>query len=315
MKVNFGVYFLIFTFISLAYEELIAMNNSIARLKQSIKSQDIHQSLDHFFSTGNLSKFNSSFNLNRFGETSQTNSNLNSNSSSGKLEKQTKSAPVNLQTFVDVSFKESVFGCKKTIQFKRTINCTKCPSAETTETCSACNGSKKVTITNTTNVEIQPGVIHNSRRVLVGLGDESEDGLIGDCIVVFRVEENPFFKREGSNCLCSVSIPFPHAILGTKIQIPSLYDRNLVVSVCHDCLVFPRRINLFLFQLDPGTKHSSVVRIPGEGFFDSNTQKAGEMVITIGIDFPSQLTSEEREVLLKLTQLPNFQPKPIVVRK
>lgn len=282
-----------------AYEELNAMNQNITRLK-SVFKQDIHESLEHFFSTGNLGKFQFNINLpTGEGESLGNSSSYSNSGSSSKLQ----GIQMNLQTFLHVSFNESIYGCTKTIQFKRAIQCTHCNDISTNSTtepnvpCAHCNGTKRNVITSTIQVDIPPGVANKSKKVLEGLGDESENGATGDFIIIFDVEENEFYKREGFNCLCQVSIPFPHAALGTKLQIPSLYDKILYIPV------------------EPGTSNGTIIKIENQGFFDVANQKNGDMLIQINIEMPTQLTEEEKSLLFKLTSSPNFKAKPITVKK
>jgi len=349
-----------------AYENLTNGNHTLNNLKSSLKSEDIHSSLEHFFFTTkshgsslNSFKFNSisasDFSGSGSGSGTFSQKGLNvvldakipSFSSQGNSDSSisSKGSPVlepkaakrgqSLKTTLRVNFEEGVNGCTKILEFTRSIGCkscdstgmfssssklncrdcsgtgtytvimsgntsvnTPCPSCslngDSKEKCLACNGTGKITTKKTCTVEVPAGVVSGSTKVFHGQGDEGlNGGEPGDFIVCFEVEEHPFFRREGDNAYCTAEIPFPSAILGNKVEVQTIYGKDLEI------------------QIEPGIQHGQFIKVKGEGFANESNGK-GDFLIQILVQIPSKkVTKEEKELLLKLAALPTFQFKAI----
>jgi len=306
-----------------AYEKLKNGRTTVDMLKTHFKSEDIHTSLEHFFFTTN-----SQGNLNNtFDFTSVSSSNVRSFTSSGSRINTGKKGQ-SLKTALLVTFKESLYGCTKTIEYLRALNCidcrdqpplvncrecggkgvftasigganitTPCTSCQQNGNsshrllCSTCNGTKKLATKTTCTVEVPPGITTGVTRVFEGEGDETEEGSVpGDFIVCFEVEDHPFYRRVGDDVFCQLSIPFPHAILGAAIEIPSLYGESVKVTI------------------PPGTCHHQVLKVAQEGFLNAETQARGDLQVTVEVELPKQLDEVEKNLLRQLASLPNFKP-------
>lgn len=144
----------------------------------------------------------------------------------------------------------------------------------------------------TCTVEVPAGVSTGTTKVFVGEGDEGTDGgPPGDFIVAYDVEPHPRFRREGDNAYCSVVVPFPHAALGTRMVINSIYETPLEI------------------ELDSGIQHNQIVRLGKQGFRDPKTGARGDMFIQIFVEVPRNLNQREQKLLEKLAKEPNFTPK------
>jgi len=136
--------------------------------------------------------------------------------------------------------------------------------------CSICHGACKVTNKKTCTVEVPAGVVSGSTKVFHGQGDEGiNGGEPGDFIVCFEVEENPHFKREGDNALYTTEISFPHAVLGTTMEVPSIYGKSLEI------------------QIDPGIQHGQFIKIKGEGFSNESNGR-GDYLVQVMVRIPTK---------------------------
>jgi len=170
-----------------------------------------------------------------------------------------------------------------------------CPTCsitgDTKGDCIHCNGTCKVTVKKTCTVEVPAGVVSGSTRVFHGQGDEgSFGGEPGDFIVCFEVEEHIFFRRDGDHAYCIAEISFPHALLGTKMEVMTIYGKPLEL------------------QIEPGIQSGQFVKVKGEGFANESNGR-GDFIIQLIINIPKKLTKEERDLLQKLAILPSFQMK------
>src|SRR5262249_27908964 len=88
--------------------------------------------------------------------------------------------------------------------------------------CKDCSGQGHLTVERKLQIKIPGGVDTGSQLRIGGEGEAgSAGGPPGDLYVVVRVEEHPFFQREGSALLCEVPIGFAQAALGGSLEVPT----------------------------------------------------------------------------------------------
>jgi len=107
------------------------------------------------------------------------------------------------------------------------------------------------------------------------------------------VQAHPHFRREGTDgdVYCTASLPFPHAILGTQLEVPSMYGETLNVDI------------------SPGTQHGQVIKLSGQGFPNSKGTQ-GDMFIQIHVAIPpGPLDENEKKLLQKLATKKHFRVK------
>ena len=84
---------------------------------------------------------------------------------------------------------------------------------------------------------------------------------------------------------------FPKLALGTTAEIPTVDSRVKV-------------------KIDAGTQPEKILRIRGKGLPDVNGYGKGDLLVRIHSWVPDKLNSEERKILEKLDQQPNFLEVP-----
>lgn len=172
------------------------------------------------------------------------------------------------------------------------------------ETCTKCNGAGRIPNKRTVMVNVAPGVTNGMQQLYEAEGDEGTfGGPFGDLIVKFDVEVHPFYQRHGDDAMCKVTIPFPHAVLGTMIEIPLIY--GALQSTPSGISISSSKMAV---QIDAGVQQNQVVKVSQQGFLNSIDGKRGDLYIQILVDVPpkSALDDEERELLRKLASKPNF---------
>ena len=93
---------------------------------------------------------------------------------------------------------------------------------------------------------------------------------------------HPLFSIKGENILMNLPVPFTKAFLGGEIEIPTLRGR---VS----------------FQLPSGTHSGHTIQLKGQGFpLMASSKKRGNMLITVLIDIPPNLSEEEKGWIKKI---------------
>ncbi len=134
------------------------------------------------------------------------------------------------------------------------------------------------------SVKIPPGVDTSSVIRLAGQGQPDFGGPPGDVLVTIQVAPHPFFRREGTNLLLDVPITVTEAALGAKVDVPTLSDGNVVVTV------------------PAGTSSGSKLRLRGKGVVDQKTKKYGDQFIVVKIVVPQEINSQTRKLLQQLAK-------------
>jgi len=214
---------------------------------------------------------------------------------------------------LDVTFEESIQGCKKMLEYDCYVMCDKCGGEarkddnsnnnnNDTVGCTQCNGmiwkTKK-----TFEVDIPPyGAKNGFKKTYKGLGSKGEDGAVGDLVVEFQVADHPFFRRNSDDeTVCDVHISVYQAVLGTKVQIPKLYGKE------------GEKVEV---SIKAGIQPGTVIRMPNQGFTKSNCKKKrGDLFINIVVGIPTHLTQQQKELFERLAVIDSMfdlhlQPSP-----
>jgi DnaJ-class molecular chaperone len=131
----------------------------------------------------------------------------------------------------------------------------------------------------TIDIKIPAGVKDGSRVRIRGKGQQSPGGEAGDLFIVTRVHEHPYFRREGLDILLDVPISLYEALLGTKIDVPTLEGP-------------------ITLTLPPGTSSGSKLRIKGRGIHRGTEQ--GDQFVIPRVVVPKNLDDEDKAALEKL---------------
>jgi molecular chaperone DnaJ len=132
-------------------------------------------------------------------------------------------------------------------------------------------------------VKIPAGVADGGRVRVRGKGmPGSNGGPAGDLYVTVHTGSHPIFEREGKNLAVTVPISFTEAALGANVTAPTL-EGTVTLKV------------------PPGTPSGKTFRVSGKGI--STPQGNGDLLVTVDVTVPEQLSDEEREVLERLRDL------------
>lgn len=243
----------------------------------------------------------------------------------------------NLRIRVKMTLQEVANGARKTIKVKKQVQCHTCNGSgakdassvgkctvcggsgvvrkvtntilgqmQTQSTCYNCNGSgqqitKKCATCNglgveygeeTLNIDIPAGVQDGMQLSMGGKGNAGEQGgPAGDLIIQIEVENNPELEIDGQNVIYNLHISFIDAVLGTSVEVPTIEGKAK-------------------FKVPAGTQAGKIFRLSGKGLPSVNGYGRGDQLILLNVYTPTELTPEEKKLLEKLRESPNFKPKP-----
>lgn len=92
-----------------------------------------------------------------------------------------------------------------------------------TQRCAACAASGRVVRTEAVPVAIPPGIVEGARLRVADMGHAGRHGgRFGDLYVTVHVQPHAVFRRQGDDLCMVVSIGVHEAVLGTRIDVPTL---------------------------------------------------------------------------------------------
>lgn len=142
------------------------------------------------------------------------------------------------------------------------------------------------------NVKVPAGVNTGSVIRLAGQGQPGmQGGPPGDLRLTVKVSPHPYFRREGSKISLDMPITPSEAVLGTKVDVPTINEGNVTVSI------------------PPGTSSGAKLRLSGLGVPDPKTKKRGDQFVVVKIVVPKTLDDESKQLYQQLADRSSFSPR------
>jgi molecular chaperone DnaJ len=159
--------------------------------------------------------------------------------------------------------------------------------------CTECRGNGRVEKSTTLSVKIPPGVARGNYLPLRGEGNAGRNGgLKGDVIVLIDEKEDQTFERQDENLYIKVPISYTLAVLGGKIEVPTLKGTAKM-------------------KVPAGTQSGKIFRLKGEGLPRLGSYGRGDQLVEAVVWTPKKLSSKEKQLLKDLDELVGKKiPKP-----
>lgn len=177
---------------------------------------------------------------------------------------------------------------------------------QTASTCPSCNGTGKSVKSKpkdadenglkrqeeVISIDIPAGVEDGMQLSMSGKGNAGPfGGIPGDLLVVIEELEHDLLKRNGRNLHYDLYVNFADAALGATAEVPLVNGKAKI-------------------KVDAGIQSGKIVRLRGKGLPSVNSYGNGDLLVNITVWTPQELSSEEKDLLEKLRNSENFQPKP-----
>jgi molecular chaperone DnaJ len=179
-------------------------------------------------------------------------------------------------------------------QMQTSSTCYQCNGSgqQITKKCATCNGLGVEYGEETISVDIPAGVQDGMQLSMGGKGNAGEQGgPAGDLIIQIEVEQHAELEIDGQNVIYNLHVSFIDAVLGSQIEVPTIEGKAK-------------------FKIPAGTQAGKIFKLAGKGLPSVNSYGRGDQLILINVYTPTDITSEERKLLEKLREAPNFKPKP-----
>jgi molecular chaperone DnaJ len=161
-----------------------------------------------------------------------------------------------------------------------------------TQKCGTCKGEGRVFGEETVSLDIPAGVHDGMQLSMSGKGNAGErGGQPGDLLMVIEEEKHPTLRRHEMDVVYQLHLSFPDAVLGTSVEVPTIDGKAKI-------------------KVPAGTQSGKIFRLKGKGFPAFNSYEKGDELVEVNIWSPQALSNEERDLLEKLKNSPNFAPGP-----
>ncbi len=169
---------------------------------------------------------------------------------------------------------------------KFNLTCPRCGgSGRLKNACPTCRGEGRISRPDTVEVRIPQGVASGSRLRVAGKGNAGvAGGPAGDLYITIRVEEHPFFKRDGDNINIQVPLTVSEAGLGAKIEVPTIDGRALL-------------------KIPQGTQNGQKFRLRDKGIINGRKNSRGDEIVEVILRSPDVHNERTRELLRELAQV------------
>lgn len=161
--------------------------------------------------------------------------------------------------------------------------------------CPKCSGEGRVRGEKSIDVEVPAGVTSENFLTLRGRGSIGpRGGVRGDLVVLLEVQDDPRFRRDGSDLVHELPITFAQAALGTEIDVPTI-DGTARVTI------------------PSGIQSGERLSLKGLGLPELNGTARGDQIVKVRVWTPHELTDEQEELFRKLADVEG--PAPDSVRR
>ena len=153
-----------------------------------------------------------------------------------------------------------------------------------TDRCPNCGGKGYNRVKKNVKVHIIAGINNGQQIRVQGLGERGANGgPNGDLFVEVNVKPHEYFKRDGNDIHLTIPIDFVDAILGTNVDVPTVYGSASLV-------------------IPSGTQPGQIFGMRGQGVKDLRSGRPGDQYVHLDIKMPTSLSKKQKELLTQYKQ-------------
>jgi len=159
-----------------------------------------------------------------------------------------------------------------------------------TDKCNKCHGDGIVRSEEVIELNIPAGVAEGMQLNVQGKGNAGpRNGVPGNLLVVIEEQEHEYFVRDGENLYYNLNINIADAALGAEVEVPTINGKAKI-------------------KIAAGTQSGKVLKLKGKGLPVLQSYKHGDLLVTVYVWTPQNLSKEDKQLLEKLRNSPSFSP-------
>ena len=237
----------------------------------------------------------------------------------GGRQRSSRSKGSDIRIKLSLTFEEIAKGIEKKIKIKRSVlsegvtfnTCSTCGGngqvtqitnpvlgrMQQTSVCPRCSGNGKIVGTRppgvapdgmikkekTINIKVPAGVESGNYMTVEGQGNDNIQGRPGDLLVVFEEKNHQYFVRDGENIFIEVTVSYPDAVLGTKIDIPTLDGISTLT-------------------IPSGIQSGKLLRMRSKGFPMLRRSSKGDQIVRVIVNTPASISRGSKKIIEKLSE-------------
>jgi len=156
--------------------------------------------------------------------------------------------------------------------------------------CKKCRGEGRARADRTLKITVPPGVATGQYMTLRGAGNIGpRGGTKGDVLVVFEVEDDERFDRDGEDLFCEALVTYPQLVFGADITVPGILGD------------LPLRV-------PAGTQSGAVFHMRGRGLPRVNASGVGDLHVKVQLWTPQSVHGDEEQMIKQLGSLQGQAP-------
>jgi molecular chaperone DnaJ len=151
--------------------------------------------------------------------------------------------------------------------------------------CKRCKGEGRMRAERTFSVSIPAGVATGQYMSLREQGSVGpQGGPRGDVLVVFEVEDDARFERDGADLYTEILVTYAQLVLGADVEVPNVSG---AISL----------------RVPAGTQSGQVFQLRGRGLPRVNASGTGDLHVRVQLWTPQSVSSEHQALLQELQKL------------
>jgi molecular chaperone DnaJ len=178
-------------------------------------------------------------------------------------------------------------------QMVSTATCPRCAGegVQIASPCDDCSGEGRRVEEQAYTVDIPAGVGDGATLRLTGRGAVGpRGGGAGDLYVLVKVDPHPVFVRDGDDLAAQLHVPMTQAALGASVEFTAI-DGPVTV------------------EIPAGAQSGKVYRLRDRGVPRLRGRGRGQLLLTLIVDTPTELTAEQEDLLRQLAKERNEEVK------
>jgi len=150
--------------------------------------------------------------------------------------------------------------------------------------CKSCRGTGFEKETKTVKFNIPQGISSGMKIRVAGEGNSGENsGPRGDVYVEVHVSSHALFEREGDDIYMEIPISYSQAVLGDKIEIPTMTGSVKM-------------------KIPAGTQSGTRMRLKDKGFNSLSYHRRGAQYVILNIEVPKNISDGHKKVVENLRE-------------
>ncbi|MCL2281040.1 MAG: J domain-containing protein [Dehalococcoidia bacterium] len=187
---------------------------------------------------------------------------------------------------IEITLEEAFNGSSRLLNLQTEDPCKTCNGTGQAQKsiCPACQGVGAVSRMRQLDVKIPAGVKTGSRVRIAGQGEPGHSGPAGNLYLLISVRAHANFERQDDDLLTTVLLPLTVAMLGGKVEVPTLNSK-------------------LELKVPPETQNGRIFRLIGQGMPHLGKESRGDLLAKISVVLPLNLSVEEKGLFSRLRDL------------